>query len=249
MRTTICLLFYFICFSIYSQDINLSKRKVTNLIVNEDIDSLEKLINHGLDINKQYRRGETLLHIATYQEKVSVVKWLIQKGADVNIQSNNTFSTPLNISSFLFYRNDSISELLIKNGAKSDIYRKISPLQQTIFDNNEKILKLLLDYNADVNAHCEECCNRSAFLFCCYSGNQNLLNILIDNNADYTHLDCDGENGLMYAIEAENIDIVKKLIQLEYDFNQADNKGKSILDYALKTKNTVLIEIIEEYIK
>src|SRR3989304_2179751 len=90
------------------------KRKQTSLFYDViDIDAAT-LINDGADVNKQDDIGQTLLHVATWNENITAMTLLINNGADVNIQ-NKYGETPLKRAAGL--NNIKAMELLINNGA------------------------------------------------------------------------------------------------------------------------------------
>jgi ankyrin repeat protein len=77
------------------------------------------LIDAGADINARNRHkfagpGNSPLSAATYQERVDVVRLLIERGADVN-QGDNASFTPLHLAAALGYPD--IARILLEGGA------------------------------------------------------------------------------------------------------------------------------------
>jgi ankyrin repeat protein len=70
------------------------------------------------DVNVRDRYGRTPLILACYQADASVVKALIQQGADVNLADGNGLSTPLHRAAYA--GNAEVAEVLIKEGADVD---------------------------------------------------------------------------------------------------------------------------------
>lgn len=233
-------------FSLNAQKLLFATSKIKQIVKNENIALLDSLIDNGMDINKQYRFNETILHYAAYEQKTSLVRYLIDKGASLDILNKNNW-TPLEISIGPVFSNDSIAELLIHNGADVNLADRITPLQWSIFYNNEYIFELLLEYGADVNHTCDKCCDFSAFLMCCKYGTTKMLKTLLDENVDFKHRDCKNRNGLMYAIKFENVEVIRYLLKMEHDFNTTDARGRTISVYALKTKNEEIFKLVNKY--
>lgn len=53
------------------------------------IDVLEVLVDHGIDLNKRYKNGDTLLCVAALSGRLEVVNYLLEQGADPNLTNDN----------------------------------------------------------------------------------------------------------------------------------------------------------------
>ncbi|HWI49690.1 MAG TPA: ankyrin repeat domain-containing protein [Rummeliibacillus sp.] len=58
----------------------------------KETETISKLINAGIDINKQDSKGRTATMIATYNNDFTTAKLLIEAGADVNIQDDMKYN-------------------------------------------------------------------------------------------------------------------------------------------------------------
>ena len=115
-------------------------------------------VNQLLDKNPEFINsfssdGFTPLGLASFFGHLSVVKFLLDKGSNPNIASNNQFKvTPIH-SACAISRFD-ITELLIENGA--DVNAKqmqgVTPLHSAAHNGQTKLSKLLIDNGADINA-------------------------------------------------------------------------------------------------
>ncbi|ARF02839.1 SWPV1-280 [Shearwaterpox virus] len=98
-----------------TKNITLERSLIYNSIHQRNTDSIKLLVDNGMDINAVDEDYDfTPLHYAAcYVADISVVKYLIKVGADVNKKSGLFQTTPL----FGALRNKNMTELLIDNGA------------------------------------------------------------------------------------------------------------------------------------
>ena len=100
--------------------------------------------------------GFTPLGLACYFGRFEVARYLVMKGADVNLPSNNGFNVfPLHSAAAGNFTN--ITAMLIENGAQVNIKQQagVTPLHSAAQNGNVELLILLLEHNADVNARME----------------------------------------------------------------------------------------------
>lgn len=224
--------------------------QIKKLIKADDLKTISQLIENGLDINTTFKGQSTLLHFAAEYGKFDIAKFLVDKGANLNLQ-DNAKNTPLMVSTSVFTQHDSISVLLINKGANLNIVGSSgsTALRNTIgiggAGQQPNIFKLLIDKGADINFQCDECCNRTVFLYCCSWGTTQMLQQLLDKKVDINKTDCNGLNGLMYAVKMKNKDAIKLLLTTNIDTKHEDNKGKTILDYANNSKDEEIISLIK----
>lgn len=87
------------------------------MLSNQDIRTLRLLISKGADINARDNIGFTALHTTCYG-KTTIVKILIEAGANINDNYNIYKHSPLYIATH--HGNNEIVQLLLINGANSD---------------------------------------------------------------------------------------------------------------------------------
>jgi uncharacterized protein len=214
-----------------------SKQKLKKLIKHGDFDGLKTIIAKGQDINTIYSGKETALHFAVIYKKFEIVKYLVEKGALLNIQ-DKIGNTPLMWAISL---QDSIASYLISKGSDLNcvgIYGS-TPLKIAVGSGGETntfILRQLLEKGADLNFRCSECCNRSAFMDCCIYGTPEDLSLFVKFGADINQVDCKGKNGLIYAIKTKDFENAEYLIKSGVNIKQKDHKNRTALYYARKKK-------------
>lgn len=123
--------------------------------IKNDLEAIQNLITH-IDINEKNEEGLTILHrlcgtvIESY--KPSIIKFLIDNGADVNIP--DIFGdTPLHYA--VYTDNYEVTQILLENGADVNI-KNIEDHETALHcaceNGNYKIVLLLLTYSADKNS-------------------------------------------------------------------------------------------------
>lgn len=98
----------------------------------------------GFDINSNSFDGSNLLCLASGSGCVKVVEFLIEKGADVNIQDNEG-RTPLHLAVIIPGQNTYIAEMLLNKGAEVDIQDNEgkTPLDYAISIGREEVIEIL----------------------------------------------------------------------------------------------------------
>ena len=79
-----------------------------------NIKELEKMLNHGMNINLSTIKEDSLLMLATYNGNIETTKMIIEKGANLN-QINQRGQTPL--EGVCFKGNLPMVKLLVEAGA------------------------------------------------------------------------------------------------------------------------------------
>lgn len=113
--------------------------------------SVKILVKSDIDINKKNKCGESPLHISTRRNYWGCVNALVEGGADVNIKDNYN-QTPLHIAAR--YNELDFVEMFVRNGAhvnEKDMFGSTPLHYLSRYFANIEIIKLLIDYGADVN--------------------------------------------------------------------------------------------------
>ena len=114
-----------------------------------------KKIKNGNPFKTKYKNitnteGNTLLHLACYENNVEIVRFLLKNGADINKEDKNGF-TPLYLA--CYENNVEIVRLLLEKDADINKEDKDgnTPLHVACYENNVEIVRLLLEKDADIN--------------------------------------------------------------------------------------------------
>jgi ankyrin repeat protein len=114
------------------------------------------VFNHPDAINEYADDGFTALGLACYFGQFEVARYLVLKGAEVNLPSNNGFNVfPLHSAAAGNYTN--IARMLIDNGAQVNVKQQAgsTPLHSAAQNGNLELLILMLEQGADVNVRME----------------------------------------------------------------------------------------------
>ncbi|MDB5031680.1 ankyrin repeat domain-containing protein [Mucilaginibacter sp.] len=114
------------------------------------------IFTHPDAVNLYADDGFTALGLACYFGQFEVARYLVLKGADVNMPSNNGFNVyPIHSAAAGSYNN--IARMLIDNGALVNVKQQAgsTPLHTAAQTGNLELLILLLENGAEVNARME----------------------------------------------------------------------------------------------
>ena len=119
-KVAVVILISLLLFSFKYLNTNEKEKQLFNAISNGNINQIELLLNEGFNINCKDKYGSTPLHCAVIFNKKEIVKLLIKRGANPNIQNDTEGYTPLHNS--VFYGEEEIIKALILNKAEIEKY-------------------------------------------------------------------------------------------------------------------------------
>jgi uncharacterized protein len=114
------------------------------------------LYQHPDAVNDYAEDGFTPLGLACYFGQFEVARYLVLKGADVNLSSNNGFNVfPIHSAAAGNYTD--IVRMLVENGANVNVKQQAgaTPLHSAAQNGNLDLLILLLENGAEINARME----------------------------------------------------------------------------------------------
>jgi ankyrin repeat protein len=111
---------------------------------------------HPDSVNDYAPDGFTPLGLACYFGQAEVARYLVLKGADVNLPSNNGFHV-YPIHSAVAGNYTDIARMLVNAGAQVNVKQQAgsTPLHSAAQNGNTEILILLLEHGAEVNTRME----------------------------------------------------------------------------------------------
>ncbi|KAJ3642022.1 hypothetical protein Zmor_028486 [Zophobas morio] len=205
---------------------------------NGDYGIAKKLLNSGASINNVDKDKMNALHYASESSKDNrdVIKLLIEKGIDVNVQNGNGKTALQLACKSGVYEN---AEVLLNSGASINMVDKdkmnaLNYASQSWKDNRD-VIKLMIEKGIDVNV--QDGNGKTALQLACLNGDYEIAKKLLSSGASINIVDKDKMNALHYASESwkDNRDVIKLLIEKGIDVNVQDENGKTALQRACKS--------------
>lgn len=200
------------------------------LSVYELVDKKQKSALVYTELNKQYRRGWTRLHLAARAWTLNDVNQLLDLGADPNIK-DNAHETPLHVA-VRTGRLD-VAKVLKTRGAKLDAHSaagvgdvealtallekdpnyglaKISwsPLHVAAGNGFTDAVKVLLAHKANIDAASTEYSSTTPLIWAVDNGRIETVKMLLDAGASVNLLDGNKHTALWYAQQKKNQEII-----------------------------------------
>lgn len=118
-------------------------------IAKNNTEECEMFLKAGMDVNSRDSAGTPMISMATRHEKLDMIKWLTDNGADINVISTDRGYTP--VMDAVWKSNYDIANYFVLAGAKLDIVSRDgqSILVLAVGTGNERICKLLATHGAD----------------------------------------------------------------------------------------------------
>jgi ankyrin repeat protein len=146
------------CYCRNARAVEILREKKKNLDVFEaacvgDLSVLKsELSGQAGALNAYSADGFTLLGLSCFFGHAEVAEFLVQKGADVNRASNNSFKVAP-IHSACSISNYTITDMLLRHGADPNTKQQagVTPLHEAAHNGRTDLVQLLIDYGADVN--------------------------------------------------------------------------------------------------
>ncbi|WP_375333842.1 ankyrin repeat domain-containing protein [Candidatus Tisiphia endosymbiont of Xenochironomus xenolabis] len=197
-----------------------------------------------LDIDYKTTNSEqyTALWLASQQGHVDIVKWLIDKGADINAIRQSDGRTVLQAA--ICKEQLQVVECLIANGVNINKADKdgASPLYYSLQNDDElrhQISKILIDHAANINLSPSN--DYTPLHMASWLANLPAVKMLLNAGASVNAVDDRGYTPLYSALwESEGIskikklDVVKYLLEHSASTDHVANKGETVLEIANK---------------
>ncbi|MDJ1185241.1 ankyrin repeat domain-containing protein [Roseofilum casamattae] len=177
-------------FAIYSGDLEVLKQSIAN---EEDINLIR-----SKELSKTCLREKDLLHMAMPRDSANAVKFLLEKGADVDIQDERGFS----LLHYAAINNAlTVAQVLLEQGVAVDAvpsHHSLTPLHEASTGGHINAIELLLDNGAEIDA--QESVTSYTPLHLAISGNfPEAVKVLISRGASVKLEDSSGRTPLAHA--------------------------------------------------
>jgi ankyrin repeat protein/beta-lactamase regulating signal transducer with metallopeptidase domain len=181
-------------------------------VFGDHIDVARFLITKGADVNAKDMAGLTPLHNSCEQGKRNMAELLIAEGADVNAR-DLAGRTPLHRMFIIGRDHMDVAELLIAEGA--NVNAKVTgtrwtPLHYAVESGDARIVRLLSDNDADINAPTTD--GQTPLHIACECGHKDVVEMLVAKGADINAKDDKGQTALSLA-KAQEHDKIAELLR------------------------------------
>ncbi|WP_250296754.1 ankyrin repeat domain-containing protein [Wolbachia endosymbiont of Oedothorax gibbosus] len=187
----------------------------------------------GFSLDHDFKEGGILLHVAAGCKYFNIVKYLKDRGANIDIQNERGHN-----SLHEAVENDckEVAQFLLKNGAYINAKAEASgetPLHLAVKKGNVEVIELLIEKGANVNAG-----NKDENTPLHYAGDIRIARLLVANGANVNAKNRSdppysmGSTPLHYAASAGDKDIAEFLIDNGADVNAQNAQGHTPLHKA-----------------
>ncbi|XP_059489715.1 uncharacterized protein LOC132204878 [Neocloeon triangulifer] len=229
--------------------------------INGKFENVKYLIGlNGFSVEKKGENGRTALHWAAFRGHVTMIKFLLSKGADVNALDND-YNTPLTLAAYFSNEEmrrpgvdsgadlsavdidgDDVSRLVYFNGKLNDI-NYLTPLGTAASCEFETATRAILERGADVNKRNKSCA--TALTISTVANNHKLMKILLQHpGVEVDATDPDGMTSLHYAAACGLYDAITILLKNNAEINLQDNFGRTALHRVLVSGNLECIKLL-----
>ncbi|WP_286411566.1 ankyrin repeat domain-containing protein [Myroides marinus] len=240
---------------------------IVHAIITGDIASLNNNLTTGWDIEKSIVLSkyieQTPLDFALIMENFDSLKWLVEKGVNLNIKHNPSFLTAVR------YCNEHIIQYVVANGAKTNGVNNVKsgafeqalygkkyqnlPLihqlghtvekygglafRQAVNDRNYKVLDFFIANNVDINYNKADMVYPFKPTPLCVAARYvdlKMCKYLVEHGADITLAEKDGMRPYSIALEKGDTEMAAYFKSLEpVDFHNLNNKLDELKTYKL----------------
>ncbi|MGB6064674.1 MAG: ankyrin repeat domain-containing protein [Desulfomonilaceae bacterium] len=199
------------------------------------------LLDKGADVNATDRNRETALRSAVAGSHTELIKILLKRGANPNVQSH--FSTSLELAAMK--GSTGIVKLLLDSGADANaksLYGK-APLISAASEGYTDIVELLLDNGA--NTEMKSAGGDTPLILAASKRRADIVRLLLNKGADVNARSARGETALMRALA--DLEIVKLLLEKGADVNAKDKHGRTALSIAYSHSLSRTARLLKKY--
>lgn len=209
---------------------------------------MQKYLDQGTNVDSLSENGDSALHLVCGGEGEFVgLEMLVEHGADVNLRTSSTQSTPLLL---LLWPNTPLEKVryLLKKGAKPEVPDQDmrTCLHYAAIFNKVELSKLLLSYDSvDVNAKDNWGETPLHWVFQWPNAPSELVKLLLSRGADVDAQDNDSQAPLYEACSVGNLEGARLLLDYGADVNDGEDVfGYTALHAAVSKGNLEIVKLL-----
>jgi ankyrin repeat protein len=209
-----------------------------------DQTAVTAFLDGGINVNEQVEPdGETALILAASRGDLNIVKQLLARNADPNINDKGNFTA---LFRALAGRHNEVAELILAQ-PKLDLnargLNKVTALITYASRDSEDIVKDLINRGADVTLQDGD--GDTALHLTVQNGNVNLTKMLLAKKAPVNVKNKVGGTPLMWAASTGNDELAQLLLENGADPSIKDEDGTTALGWATKNKRDKVIAVLK----
>ncbi|AYP74289.1 ankyrin repeat protein [Fowlpox virus] len=208
------------------------------------VDNVLKILYENVDPNIFNAHECSPLHYAVEIGNIEIVEALLVGGTYPDL---STDETPTALSRAVQLDKFDIAKLLLEYGADPNNYEghyPRTPIEYAVCLQNAKMVKLLIDFEADVEElYRVECPINNAVA----SGNLEITKLLIDAGAKVNSRGFGSLYTLHYAIRSGNCDVVSEVLSHGARVNAEDDLDYTSLHHAVLENSKEIVELVIDY--
>lgn len=213
--------------------------------LNNNLDMMEFMLGLGADINRQNSHTRrTALHIACDFEALPAARFLLEHGANPNVQDNKG-RTPLIFLAENGCKNKVFIQTLIQAQADLNIkkFDGWSALMLAAEKDNAVFIRQLLE--AGVELEDENNAGYTALALAILNNAPDAAALLQEAGANTLATTGQGSTMLMGAAYKNALDCIRLLVDAGADIHATDKSGMTAMDYARMAGATEALELLE----
>ncbi|XP_059488485.1 uncharacterized protein LOC132204174 isoform X2 [Neocloeon triangulifer] len=196
------------------------------------LDNVQYLLGlNGFSVEKKGKQGKTALHWAAQKGHMAVTKFLLSKGADVNILNDDN-DTPLTLVAR--FSNEEMCRFLVHHGADLSAVDKDGDDALSLACLTGKLdnAQYLLSLNGFFSVGKKGKHGKTAFHFAAQKGHLAVAKFLLSKGADVNALDVDNDTPLTLAARFSNEEMCRYLVDSGAHLTAVDKDGDDALHLA-----------------
>ena len=179
----------------YNKNIDFYK----NLLYRDEMAFITQF-NRETDIDMRDEDGDTCLHEAIRYDKVQVVRYLVRRGIDLNLQNYHQ-QTPLHLLCEC-WRPVSLIKFLVHHGAQLEPKLLFIAVQR----DNYELVEYLIHYGVHVNSVDHN--NRTPLHIAVINNRDRCLRKLLNMGADILASDCQDKRAIDYCRDLDSFNLI-----------------------------------------
>lgn len=200
---------------------------------NGNLEKVKALLEDNPELlNEKDSQGFTPLHSAVTNGRIHIIRFLIEKGADIEIKNNNGLSP---LFTALDRGRDPAAHLLIEKGADVNVkgFRNRTLLHTAARTGNIRVARLLVNHGAEINARDSQ--GYTPLDLSLSSGQPGTARFLKENGGSVNTFNTGKEDynaSLKNAVFEGNSDLVRVFVEFGVDIKNIDEDDVTFLHIA-----------------